>query len=721
LPWSPEEEAGVSKRAREASASLFGEGVFFMQSRPGRIGAEHTAGHTTWVLAPLALLALVGTARAQDAGTRYETVVVTPRESEAPREDEAASASVITRDRTPRSGETLPQLLSELPGVTVVRLGGLGAMATLSLRGSAPSQVAIYVDGVPLNSATWGSVDIGSLPIADLARIEVYRGMSPSAFPSSAIGGVLSLESRTPDETGLSAHGGGGSFGTGFGGAQATWAGRRLRLLVSANYLRSSGDFVYYDDNHTTSTRADDTPDQIRKNNGLRQLDGLVRAAVPLGGRREILTTFSFFGRDKGLPPYGDFEPQGASLGIRRFLGSALYDSRDDLGPGGRLRVTAYGATTEQQLRDLHMDVTDKPTSTRDRSLSVGTTATGSRPVTDWLRLSGTADARHERFLPLELVGTARSAVPGSRSSGALGIEGHLLLGEIELYPSARLEAAHDEVLDVQLGRYTELTRPETYLLPIGRLALVDRRSDALTLRANAGRYARVPTMFERYGNDGRFQGNPQLVPESSWNADAGFAASAGSAEGTGLTVDAAVFASRASELIDLRNGRNVVRAENVRGARILGAELTASGRWGRHARLVGQGTFTDARDTSGVPAYDGKLLPMRPRLRAYARPELRGLPLGWRWRLGAYAEATVASGNYTDPYNATWVRRRPLFGAGASLESPDARWRLVCSAQNLTGADVIDVFGYPQPRRSLFLTLQWTTSGNSSSKETAP
>src|SRR6185436_7462950 len=246
-----------------------------------------------------------------------------------------------------RSGETLPQLLSELPGVTVTRLGGLGALATLSLRGSAANQVAVYVDGVPLNSAVWGGVDVGALPIADVDRIEVYRGMSPTAFGSSAIGGIVSLESRAPEQSGLAAYAGGGSFRTGFGGAQASWAGRRVRLYLGAHYLGSRGDFIYYDDNHTPAEPGDDEPNRVRENNALEQLDGLARAAVPLAGRRQLLATLSFFGRDKGLAPYGSYEAQGASLGTRRFLGSVRYDSRDDLGPGGRLRVTAYGSTTQ--------------------------------------------------------------------------------------------------------------------------------------------------------------------------------------------------------------------------------------------------------------------------------------------------------------------------------------------------------------------------------------
>src|SRR5439155_8855741 len=185
-------------------------------------GAELARPGTTMPSVFAAFLAAAGAWGTAEAQT-YETVVVAPRPAQQPLEDEAASASVITSDRTPRSGETLPQLLSELPGVSVTRLGGLGAMATLSLRGSAPNQVAVYVDGVPLNSATWGSVDIGSLPVADIERIEVYRGMSPTSFGGSAMGGIVSLTSRAPNATGSAAYAGGGVFGTGFGGGTLSW------------------------------------------------------------------------------------------------------------------------------------------------------------------------------------------------------------------------------------------------------------------------------------------------------------------------------------------------------------------------------------------------------------------------------------------------------------------------------------------------------------------
>lgn len=698
-----------------------------MRSLPGRTGAEHAlAGPTIRALARAALAAALAIGPGVAAAQSYETVVRTPRPADdRPREDEAASASVITADRTPRAGETLPQLLSELPGVSVTRLGGPGAMATLSVRGSAANQVHVYADGIPLNSATWGSVDLGSLPIADLDRIEVYRGMSPIGFGSSAIGGIVSLSSRLPRTSGARGYGGGGSFGTGTGGAEVSWAASRVRLMATANYLRSDGDFRFFSAHGTLYDPSDDAVVR-RQNNALSQVDGLVRAAVPAPGRRELLATLSFFDRSKGLPPYGDFDAQGAALGTRRFLGSVVYTSRDDLGPGGRLRVTAWGGTTQTRFHDLNSEIGYQPTSTRDRSVSVGATATGSRPLASWLRLTSTLDARHELFAPRDLQSGTPSGPPGTRQLGAAGAEAQILIagGAVEVLPSARLEWARDDVLERMFQRYLDRTRSTQHLLPVARLAVLARPAPWLTVRANGGRYARLPTMFERYGNTGRVEGNPLLRPESGLNADLGATLTLGGAEGgSGLTADAALFGARARDLIEFQPGRESSQAQNLGRARVLGAELLLAGALGRYLRLVTQGTFTDARNTSpDVAASRGKQLPARPRLRAYARPELRRLPLLLGWQAGLYGEVDVTGSNYVDPSNQIGLPRRVLLGAGASVESPAGRWRLVASAQNLTD-DIrnFDLVGHPLPGRSLFLVLQWSSSGNSQPQESVP
>src|SRR5204862_8289884 len=121
-----------------------------------------------------------------------------------------------------------------------------------------------------------------------------------------------------------------------------------------------------------------------------------------------------------------------------RFLASAGYDSRQDLGAGGRLRAVLYGSTGFQELRDLRPDIAQVPTDSHDRSATVGATVTGGRPVTSWLRLAAVLDGRHERFSPFDARAATPSGPPGLRSFGAAGVEPHALLAPaaLEVIPS---------------------------------------------------------------------------------------------------------------------------------------------------------------------------------------------------------------------------------------------------------------------------------------------
>jgi len=195
---------------------------------------KHIHSRLNAAFAAAVLCMAAGAAHAAEPA--FETVVVAEAAPRASRDD-AASSSVITAARTPRSAEDLPQLLAELPGVSVTRMGGLGSLATLSLRGSSANQVEVYFDGVPLSAASGGGVDVGLIPVVDLGSVEVYRGMSPIAFGASAIGGIVSLSSTAATDSGVRAYAGGGSFGTEFAGAQARWAGKNLRALASVNAL----------------------------------------------------------------------------------------------------------------------------------------------------------------------------------------------------------------------------------------------------------------------------------------------------------------------------------------------------------------------------------------------------------------------------------------------------------------------------------------------------
>jgi iron complex outermembrane receptor protein len=688
---------------------------FYRPDTGARYARRRFAHHLTTLTALLGCGAAELCARRVLAETPvYETVVVaTPTSAEAPREDRAASASVITQDRTPRAAESVPQLLSEQAGATVTRLGGMGSTATVSLRGSTANQVLVYVDGVPYNTATGGGVDLGAIPLGDVERIEIYRGMSPIGFGASAIGGVVSITTAVPSDNRVELESGGGSFGTYYGGARAAWNLRTWHFYSGVHVLSSEGNFPYADSQGTALNPADDVATR-RRNNDLHQIDGSAKAVLDLPGDRRLTASVIVFDRHQGLPGTASLANPDARLDTLRATGILAFESNQDSGLFGRLRATAYGNYDLTHFRDLDFQINSSETDAHDRTLTAGATLNWRRLTRPWLILSGVFDARFDRFLPSDTVSTGLSGAPATRLFAASGLEGDVWIQPItlDIIASFRIEAAREDTSGRTLFDKFQPTSGEvTHLLPIPRLSLVKELGAWLALRANGGRYARLPSTIELYGNTGYLQGNPTLVPESGFNGDLGPVVCW--KRGTNsLSWSTALFASLADHLIQYQFGNGRARAYNVGSARILGLESSAVLALGGHARLTLAGTFTDARDTSSIPADNGRQLPLRPRYRLYARPEWRALQLSEHTQLGLYADLDITGGNYTDPTNLNRVAPRLLFGAGVYADLP-ANLSLRLSAQNLGNSPIYDLVNYPLPGREVYVTLAWSSANN--------
>jgi len=645
-----------------------------------------------------------------DEAPIYETIVTTtPASTEDPREDRAASAAVITADRTPRAAESVTQILSEQSGVSVTRLGGMGSTATISLRGSTPNQVLIYVDGVPLNTATGGGVDLGAIPLGDVERIEIYRGMSPIAFGASAIGGVASLSTVVPKDNRVDVEAGGGSFGTYYGSARGTWNHGRLHIYAGAHALTSDGDFPFL--NQVTKFNPDDDPADRRHNNDLHQIDGMVRAAVDLGGDRRLRASIMVFDRDQGVPGPVTLANPVVRLGTLRATGILSFDSNEDLGPGGRLTAMVYGNYLFTHYADPYHQISAAETNARDHTHTAGGTLHWKRPALPWLTLAGVLDARYDRFSPSD---AAITGAPGTRLFGAAGLEGDFWAQplRLDIIASLRLEAAREQSSGRDNFNNLLPTSPAVHrVLPIVRIAFIEEVAPWLCLRANVGRYARLPSLIELYGNNGFLVGNAGLRPESGFNADFGPHLSWKQAT-SALTWSTAGFASLVSDLITYQYGGLRARAQNLGSARILGVESSVTVELGRHARLVATATLTDSRNTTPVDAQYGRQLPLRPRYRFYARPEWRGVSLGPHASLGLYADVDMTAGNFRDLPNTDAVPSRLIFGAGLYAKLP-GNFRLRASGLNLAHSTIYDLTNYPLPGREVYLTLAWASANN--------
>ncbi|HEX2660551.1 MAG TPA: TonB-dependent receptor [Polyangia bacterium] len=636
---------------------------------------------------------------ASDAQSIVTATRVAPN---AAREDVAAASSVRLPAESPRARDDLGALLLEVPGANVTRRGGLGAFATVSLRGSNPDEVRIYIDGVPLNQAVGGAVDLSTLPLGDVERVEVYRGSTPMRFGESSLGGVVSIATQTPGGTPrASLRAGAGSFRTTFADGTVGGGAGPLRFYAGLHVLHAQGDFP-----DAPPAVAGGFQPPTRQNDDLSQVDGVLRATLALPGRRELRFGWLAIWRDQGLPARNIFRSDARAASARG-LAHLDYESRDDLGASGRLRAQIYASGTRDEFHDPLHQIAGLPVDTRDLTGTAGTTVNLDKALGDRFHLAVMLAGRGETFLPHnDLDPASPMGHAATRTVGSAGAELDALIAPANLHviPSARVELSRDVRTgrDLVLGEQLPAAPPVEHALPALRLGLLRPLGATAALRANVGRYARIPSFTELYGYNRGILGNPTLRPERGVNVDVGASVDRG-----GVSAALTVFGARATDLIAWQTFTNSTRAENIARTRVWGVEAELRARWRRLA-LITQGTLTDARDGSDVAANRGRQIAHHPRYRGYGRAEWRQPVVAGSWTISGYADLDATAGDHwTTTANTTPARL--LVGAGAAVEHARSGLRLVASGLDLGDSRVEDFPGYPLPGRSVFVSLGWS------------
>jgi outer membrane cobalamin receptor len=705
--WARAAHAGAPPDAGAADGPVEADGPGEAAGAPAPAAPE-----TAWPAPP--------PARAASPPTSSETVVKSGPAPSAPRADQSAAASVVRPDDSPRAYDDLGSLLAEIPGVNVVRTGSIGKASTITLRGSSPDQVRVYVDGVPVNIVAGGGVDMSTLPLGDVDRVEVYRGSSPLEFGESALGGIISITTRTPGVTRARARAGAGSFGTLFGDASSGGGLGPLRLYVGIHGLSARGDFPYLNDRGTAFNPADDVM-MPRQNNDVQQADGVMRAALPLAGRRTLNLGTIGFARDEGLAGVGRFPTMNARFQTARGLGYLRYESRDDLGGSGRVTAQVYASVQRDRLRDAGEETgLGGAAMTRNTTQTAGVNAYAARPFGDWARAAVVLEGRHERYQAVNELVAIPAGVPARRTAGVAGAEIDLRWrwADVHVIPSARIEMMQDAVSRRDAAGTPIVGTPAVARRsPILRLGvvrpLVEGPTLTITAKANIGRYVRVPSFIELYGNGTALVlGNADLAPENGTNADVGLWIER-IGDRLGAVSRTTAFAAWVDDLIRWQYASwGQARADNIARARVLGVEQELRFTFGRRGRLVAQATILDARDRSAnLAAYDNQL-PFHPRYRGYLRPELVHIPLPAGLTLAAYADAELRAHDYADPANLVDLRARLLVGCGVTVLWPRGRLRVTASAVNLTDTRREDVDNWSLPGRAGFLALAYAPMG---------
>ena len=97
-----------------------------------------------------------------------------------------------------KDARTLDQALQLLPGVEI--RGGAEGIPRVDIRGFRSRHVLLLLDGVPLNSTYDGQFDPSIIPTENIARIKITYGTSSVLYGQGALGGVINIITKKGKE-----------------------------------------------------------------------------------------------------------------------------------------------------------------------------------------------------------------------------------------------------------------------------------------------------------------------------------------------------------------------------------------------------------------------------------------------------------------------------------------------------------------------------------------
>lgn len=629
----------------------------------------------------------------------------------APHERTSASVNVITRADIPERAATPDEVLDDETGVDVRTLGGTGARAEVSIRGSSTEQVAVYLDGIPVSAGGSGFSGLGIVPLGQIDRIEVYRGASPGSFGAGAIGGVVNITTARTDagnEVDVSASY--GSFGTRHESALAAFGGALNRFLLSVGRNAATNDFRYYDDRGTTIDTSDDGWER-RKNSDYEsrhffgRWDGGRKEGNAFGGSLSLTDTdrgVSGLGRDPAL------HARSSSQGILAQMNHRFRELTD---------TRIWYMRENVQFRDPDDEAGRRGRQDTDDRIEVTGLTNSIQRVFGPVLLHGNTELKREEFESHDAFDSAVTP-PSRRISGGAGVEAEIMFASGALWISPRFHAAQ---ISDRLQRSSLLLAQSTMdsTIAIDRtttswgLGARYRLSPRFTLRANGGVAARLPEFNELFGDTGDIVGNTDLAEERGRNADCGvhFASADRMFE-----ADAGAFYRYAENLIQRRNYGDYLISENIGKAEIAGIEAWSGAEFFAR-RLSGRLslTFQDARNRSDETVfrkqrYYGKLLPYHPRWKGSAEAAIRPRAnVTARWKCSGESECFMGPSNLDDER----LPARVIHSVTVRFEW-HKRYGIEFDGENLTGDQSPDRWGYPKPGRGFYVTATARFSGTS-------
>jgi vitamin B12 transporter len=517
----------------------------------------------------LALVAPVVRAQQQQAPAASPTpsvseqVVVTATASPVEEASVGAATTVISREEIDRRGyRRVSDVLRDVAGLDVAQSGADGALTSVFLRGANSTGALLLVDGVRMNSESFGGYDLSTLSTENVERIEIVRGPFSALYGSDALGGVIQIFTRS------------GSGVKGLSGRAAGEAGNAGKREGELSAVFGAGAFGVSVAGRDARVDNDRPNSDWRQKSGAARLDWNPAEHVRLGIEASILDG------EVGVPgPVGAETPHSRQTWREeRFALPASF--RPAEGHEATVIVDTVRSTPGFSNPDFGYSDRTKIRSYQGRASDTWTSGPS--------RLTGFVSYDRGEVDDTDTFGTN---LDGSHTTlWGVGAEESLRIGRSVTLTAGLRYDKHSQFGDAWSPR----------------ASIVWNSADALwKVRAAGGSAFRAPTVGELYFP---FVGNPDLKPERSRSWEVGAERVVGGGSGR---LELTLFWNEFRDLIvfDFASFRD----ENVQNARTRGVEAAFRQDVTREIAVDVGYTWLDARDL-GL----GRELIRRPRHRAY-------------------------------------------------------------------------------------------------------
>lgn len=589
-------------------------------------------------------------------------------------------AKLIDRSEFDHRFVDFSDLLDTLPGIQVSQSGGTGTFSSVSVRGSSGKQVNIFLDGLLLNSPNSGSASVSRIPSVLIERVEAYPDFTPAQLGNANLAGAINFKSRDlgSAKPGAKLSLARGSFGLKNAEVSAWGKIAEWELIGGGSTLTTDNDFPVDPGIFTTTAKR-------RRNDGYTQDSVFLKA-----GRRweggQFTTLLQSSESEKELPTTLNQLRDNATLDNQSWrLQSVLDYQIGKIDIGHRAFVAGE--------RDTY----------RDPDSTVGLGEDHTETELDGVGLFNTARliaGEHEWVMSLELRQdditqqdklNREDLIDAQRNTAILALANSWCINDQWLVNATLRQYWVEDEVDFSLRDFAASDDIDESAVNVGAQW---RPSAHLIVKANAGLLVRIPTLSEKFGSRGLFEGNADLQPEQALNFDTGVALT-----WPRFNLDANIFYRQTDDgIVTLFDSRGVGQPQNIAQSETVGIESEASYRLTEWLTINANATLLDTENQSNIRAAKGKQLP--------------GI---YHQSAGAGLIANTGIARFEVHYQ----HHDELYYESANAVEADAKkelnvsattsWRALTldfSAHNLLDENFLDMNRFPTPGRSYVITV---------------